>query len=143
PVDTVVYFSGTHEKRGLSFGIRQMIFKELLKERVKRNIRLKSDKQEMLVSVKRQVDSTPKPKPPQIEMIKLQPKVITPNDTNVTRDFFAKFKLGSKNSQVKSKSFDQVDSINKPIERKALISFAYNEGFSDAIRCKIKIQDLL
>ncbi|CAF2307797.1 unnamed protein product [Rotaria sp. Silwood2] len=143
PVDTVAYFSGTHEKRGLSFGIRQMIFKELLKERVKRNIRLKSDKQEMLVSVKRQVDSTPKPKPPQIEMIKLQPKVITPNDTNVTRDFFAKFKLGSKNSQVKSKSFDQVDSINKPIERKALISFAYNEGFSDAIRCKIKIQDLL
>ncbi|CAF0721516.1 unnamed protein product [Rotaria sp. Silwood1] len=143
PVDTVAYFSGTHEKRGLSFGTRQMIFKELLKERVKRNIRLKSDKQEMLVSVKRPVDSTPKPKPSQIDMIKLQPKVITPNETNVTRDFFAKFKLGSKNQQITSKSFDQADSTNKPIERKALISFAYNEGFSDAIRCKIKIQDLL
>jgi hypothetical protein len=38
-----------------------MIFKELLKERVKRNIRLKSDKQEMPVSIKRQVDPTPKP----------------------------------------------------------------------------------
>ncbi|CAF1271335.1 unnamed protein product [Rotaria sordida] len=143
PVDTVTYFSGTHEKRGLSFGTRQMIFKELIKERVKRNIRLKSDKQEMLVLVKRQVDLTPKPKPSHVDMIKLQPKVITPNGTNVTRDFFAKFKLGSKNSQTTSKSFDQIDSINKPIERKALISFAYNEGFSDAIRCKIKIQDLL
>ncbi|CAF1288515.1 unnamed protein product, partial [Rotaria sordida] len=134
PVDTVTYFSGTHEKRGLSFGTRQMIFKELIKERVKRNIRLKSDKQEMLVLVKRQVDLTPKPKPSHVDMIKLQPKVITPNGTNVTRDFFAKFKLGSKNSQTTSKSFDQIDSINKPIERKALISFAYNEGFSDAIR---------
>jgi hypothetical protein len=60
-VDAVGYFSGTHEKRGLPFGTRQMIFKELLKERVKRNIRLKSDKQEMPVSIKRQFDPTPKP----------------------------------------------------------------------------------
>ncbi len=37
-----------------------MIFKELLKERVKRNIRLKSDKQEMPVSVNRQNDQIPK-----------------------------------------------------------------------------------
>lgn len=38
-----------------------MIFKELLKERVKRNIRLKSDKKDMVVQVKRQVDPVPKP----------------------------------------------------------------------------------
>jgi hypothetical protein len=38
-----------------------MVFKELLKERVKRNIRLKSDKHEMPVSINRQVDPTPKP----------------------------------------------------------------------------------
>jgi hypothetical protein len=61
PIDTVAYFPGIHEKRGLSFGTRQMIFKELLKERVKRNIRLKSDKQEMPVSINRQIDPTPKP----------------------------------------------------------------------------------
>jgi hypothetical protein len=60
PVDTVAYFAVTNEKRGLSFGTRQMIFKELLKERVKRNIRLKSDKQEMAVSVNRQVDPVAK-----------------------------------------------------------------------------------
>jgi hypothetical protein len=59
-LDTVAYFPGIHEKHGLSFGIRQMIFKELLKERVKRNIRLKSDKQEMPVSVNRQNDQIPK-----------------------------------------------------------------------------------
>src|ERR1700728_3983602 len=59
PIDTVGYFS--HEKRGLSFGTRQMIFKELLKERVKRNIRFKSDKHETPVSVNRQTDPTPKP----------------------------------------------------------------------------------
>ncbi|CAF4414745.1 unnamed protein product, partial [Rotaria magnacalcarata] len=47
PIDVVAYFSGSNDKHGLSFGTRQMIFKELLKERVKRNIRLKSDKQEM------------------------------------------------------------------------------------------------
>jgi hypothetical protein len=40
-------------------------------------------------------------------------------------------------------ALDQVDSINEAIERKTLISFAYNEDFSDAVRCKIKIQDLL
>ncbi|CAF4415308.1 unnamed protein product, partial [Rotaria magnacalcarata] len=47
PIDVVAYLSGSNDKHGLSFGTRQMIFKELLKERVKRNIRLKSDKQEM------------------------------------------------------------------------------------------------
>jgi len=76
-----------------------MIFKELLKERVKRNIRLKSDKQEMPISINRQIDSTPKPyvfllflsilykikfhrKPPPA-IIKLQPKAIAPSGTNV------------------------------------------------------------
>ncbi|CAF4137627.1 unnamed protein product, partial [Adineta steineri] len=63
PIDTVAYFSGTAEKRGLSFGTRQMIFKELLKERVKRNIRLKSDKQEMPVLVNHQNDATSKAYP--------------------------------------------------------------------------------
>ena len=38
-----------------------MIFKELLKERVKRNIRLKSDKHEIPISINRQIDPTPKP----------------------------------------------------------------------------------
>jgi hypothetical protein len=38
-----------------------MIFKELLKERVKRNIRLKSDKQEIPISINRPIDPTPKP----------------------------------------------------------------------------------
>jgi hypothetical protein len=61
PLDTVAYFPGIHEKHGLSFGTRQMIFKELLKERVKRNIRLKSDKQGMPISVNRQNDQVPKP----------------------------------------------------------------------------------
>ncbi|CAF4179606.1 unnamed protein product, partial [Adineta steineri] len=60
PIDTVAYFSGSAEKRGLPFGTRQMIFKELLKERVKRNIRLKSDKQEMPVLVNRQNDAAHK-----------------------------------------------------------------------------------
>ena len=41
------------------------------------------------------------------------------------------------------KSLDQINSINKTHERKALISFAYNEGCSDAVRCKVKIHDLL
>ncbi|CAF4493992.1 unnamed protein product, partial [Rotaria magnacalcarata] len=134
--------SGSNDKHGLSFGTRQMIFKELLKERVKRNIRLKSDKQEMFVPVNRQVTPTPKPKHPS-ELIKLQPKAIPQNEIIVARDFFAKFKLGPKNSQTTPKLPDQIDSTNKPIERKALISFAYNEGFSDAVRCRIKIQDLL
>jgi hypothetical protein len=61
PLDTVAYFPGIHEKHGLSFGTRQMIFKELLKERVKRNIRLKSDKQEIPISINRQNDQIPKP----------------------------------------------------------------------------------
>ncbi|CAM4901673.1 unnamed protein product [Rotaria socialis] len=142
PIDAVAYFSGSNDKRGLSFGTRQMIFKELLKERVKRNIRLKSDKQEMFVPVNRQVTPTPKPKHPS-ELIKLQPKAIPQNETIVARDFFAKFKLGPKNSQMTPKLPDQIDSASKPIERQALISFAYNEGFSDAVRCRIKIQDLL
>ncbi|CAF2157148.1 unnamed protein product [Rotaria magnacalcarata] len=142
PIDVVAYFSGSNDKHGLSFGTRQMIFKELLKERVKRNIRLKSDKQEMFVPVNRQVTPTPKPKHPS-ELIKLQPKAIPQNEIIVARDFFAKFKLGPKNSQTTPKLPDQIDSTNKPIERKALISFAYNEGFSDAVRCRIKIQDLL
>ncbi|CAF4179680.1 unnamed protein product, partial [Adineta steineri] len=60
PIDTVAYFSGSAEKHGLPFGTRQMIFKELLKERVKRNIRLKSDKQEMPVLVNRQNDAAHK-----------------------------------------------------------------------------------
>ena len=60
-MDTVTYFPGAYEKRGLSFGTRQMIFKELLKERVKRNIRLKSDKQETAILVNRQTDQIPKP----------------------------------------------------------------------------------
>jgi hypothetical protein len=38
-----------------------MIFKELLNERVKRNIRLKSNKQEMPISINRQNDPIPKP----------------------------------------------------------------------------------
>ena len=105
PVDTVGYFSGTHEKRGLPFSTRQMIYKELLKERVKRNIRIKSDKHEMPISINRQVDSTPKPyvfffssyltkktisfdrKPP-AAFIKLQPKTITPSGTNVSMMIF-------------------------------------------------------
>jgi hypothetical protein len=58
PVDTVASFPGASEKHGLSFGTRQMIFKELLRERVKRNIRLKSDKQEMPISINRQVNPT-------------------------------------------------------------------------------------
>ncbi len=57
----MAYFSGIHEKRGLSFGTRQMIFKELLNERVKRNIRLKSNKQDTAISVNRQTDPIPKP----------------------------------------------------------------------------------
>ena len=61
PVDTVAYFPGMSEKRGLSFGTRQMIFKELLKERVKRNIRVKSDKQQMPIAINRPADSIPKP----------------------------------------------------------------------------------
>lgn len=61
PVDTVTYFPGANEKRGLSFGTRQMIFKELLKERVKRNIRLKSDKSDMPLSLNRNNDQIPKP----------------------------------------------------------------------------------
>ena len=51
-------FPGASEKHGLSFGTRQMVFKELLRERVKRNIRLKSDKQEMPISINRQVNPT-------------------------------------------------------------------------------------
>ena len=58
PVDTVASFPGASEKHGLSFGTRQMVFKELLRERVKRNIRLKSDKQEMPISINRQVNPT-------------------------------------------------------------------------------------
>ena len=60
PIDTVAYFGGMHEKRGLSFGTRQMIFKELLKERVKRNIRLKTNKQEIPIAINRQIDLTSK-----------------------------------------------------------------------------------
>ncbi|CAF3735947.1 unnamed protein product [Adineta steineri] len=142
PIDTVAYFSGTAEKRGLSFGTRQMIFKELLKERVKRNIRLKSDKQEMPVLVNRQNDAAHKAKP-LTAILKLQPKTISTSTTNAPRDFFAKFKLGPKKPRTASESSDQTDSTIKPNEKKALISFAYNEGFSDAVRCKIKIQDLL
>ena len=61
PVDGVSFFSDGHEKRGLPFGTRQMIFKELLKERVKRNIRLKSDKHEMPVAVQRSASSNVHP----------------------------------------------------------------------------------
>lgn len=61
PVDTVTFLSDGQDKRGLSFGTRQMIFKELLKERVKRNIRLKSDRHEMPVAVQRAVDSNVQP----------------------------------------------------------------------------------
>lgn len=102
PIDTIAYFSGVHDKHGLSFGTRQMIFKELLKERVKRNIRLKSDKQEMPVSINRPVDTTPKSyvllifykikkmnfsyRKPAAAVIKLQPKTITPSSTNVRND---------------------------------------------------------
>ncbi|CAF0977675.1 unnamed protein product [Adineta ricciae] len=142
PVDTVAYFPGMSEKRGLSFGTRQMIFKELLKERVKRNIRVKSDKQQMPIAVNRPADSIPKPKPV-AAVTKLLPKAVVPNATNAPRDFFAKFKLGPKKPRTASESSDQGDSTNKPSERKALISFAYNEGFSDAVRCKVKIRDLL
>ncbi|CAF0814853.1 unnamed protein product [Adineta ricciae] len=142
PVDAVAYFPGMSDKRGLSFGTRQMIFKELLKERVKRNIRVKSDKQQMPVAVNRPADSIPKPKPV-AAVTKLLPKAVVPNATNAPRDFFAKFKLGPKKPRTASESSDQGDSTNKPSERKALISFAYNEGFSDAVRCKVKIRDLL
>ncbi|CAF0978575.1 unnamed protein product [Adineta ricciae] len=137
PVDAVAYFPGMSDKRGLSFGTRQMIFKELLKERVKRNIRVKSDKQQMPVAVNRPADSIPKPKPV-AAVTKLLPKAVVPNATNAPRDFFAKFKLGPKKPRTASESSDQGDSTNKPSERKALISFAYNEGFSDAVRCKAK-----
>ena len=57
----MTYFSAPNEKRGLSFGGRQMIFKELLRERVKRNIRLKSDKPDTPVAINRQNDQIPKP----------------------------------------------------------------------------------
>lgn len=58
----MTYFDNTHEKHSLSFGTRQMIYKELLKERVKRNIRLKSDKQHMPVSINRpNNEASPKP----------------------------------------------------------------------------------
>lgn len=57
----MTYFDNIHEKHSLSFGTRQMIYKELLKERVKRNIRLKSDKQHMPVSINRPNEASPKP----------------------------------------------------------------------------------
>ena len=91
--------------------------------------------------------------------MKLQPKPIKPSGTNVslikvnvlTEFHFFRFhvifllnlNLVQKKPRTASESSDQGDSNNKPIERKALISFVYNEGFSDAVRCKIKIQDLL
>lgn len=53
PIDNVVHFGDSNEKRVLSFGTRQMIFKELIKERVKRNVRSKSDKHEMPMAVQR------------------------------------------------------------------------------------------
>ncbi|CAF4282348.1 unnamed protein product, partial [Adineta steineri] len=80
---------------------------------------------------------------PLTAILKLQPKTISTSTANVPRDFFAKFKLGPKKPRTASESSDQTDSTIKPNEKKALISFAYNEGFSDAVRCKIKIQDLL
>lgn len=135
PIDNVVHFGDSNEKRVLSFGTRQMIFKELLKERVKRNVRSKSDKHEMPMAVQR-VPTESQPKPA-ATVLKLQPKAIAPSSNSAPRDFFAKFKLNSK------KTPDEIESIVKPVEKKALISFAYNEGFSDAVRCRVKIQDLL
>jgi len=141
PADAVAFFSDAYEKRGLSFGTRQMISKELLKERVKRNIRLKSNKQDTPMPVIRQIETTTvapvKPKQP-MTLTKLQPKTIVSLGNNAPRDFFAKFKLGPKKPAT-----DGTDPVKKPVERKALISFSYNEGFSDAVRCKLKIQDLL
>ncbi|CAF1316520.1 unnamed protein product, partial [Didymodactylos carnosus] len=126
PVDAVALFAVDQKQRNtLSFSCRQMISKELTIEKVKRHIKIKPNSTSSATKI---VDK------------------ITKSSTR--KDFFAKFKLGTKEStntrgNVTSTENQTGTNILIKIIEKPIITFQYNEGFSDAVRCRVKMQDLL
>ncbi|XP_072043772.1 chromosome transmission fidelity protein 18 homolog [Amphiura filiformis] len=149
-IEEVVRFSGAPPVKQMTYASKQLIAREISLEKMRRtekNARANNKEQASSKQQTKKQASKDKPTEPAVprHKEKLQPKKIVVED-KPARDFFGRLiptKAAQQNKEGSTSAAPQSKQKEKTQLRTSKLWYKFNEGFSNAVRQNIRIQDLL
>ncbi|XP_071854788.1 chromosome transmission fidelity protein 18 homolog isoform X3 [Apostichopus japonicus] len=145
-LDDVTRFSDSPITRQLTYGTKQLIAREIETEKLQRKERSFSADSKPLAtdnkSSRRTGDNGSVPRHKQ----KLAPKFLDTSENKPVKNFFSRFKKIPQKPKPDSSGTDCRAKEKEPEEEKLVTGklwFQFNQGFTNAVRKTVKIQDLL